>query len=358
MIKSTKKIATITDSNYAQAFLHIKKQIQEAQVKAALSVNTELIKLYWSIGKMISEKQKANSWGTKIIEQLARDLQKSFPGIEGFSRTNVFRMRAFFLAYSEVPQAVGQIDLLPFFSIPWGHNAVILEKVKNNDERIWYAQKTIENGWSRSTLEMWIKSDLFHRKGKAVTNFHVTLPMPQSDMAQQALQDPYIFDFLSLHESYQERDIEKGLIYHIQKFLLELGQGFAFIGQQVHLEVDEKDYYIDLLFYHTKLHCYIVVELKAREFDPRDTGQINFYLSAVDATLRTSHDNPTIGLLLCKSKKKLTVEYALQRVSSPIGVASYEVQMLEKLPKELKGSLPSVREIELELSKQEDIKKS
>jgi len=353
--KTPIKTRTIPTKEYVQVLSSLKKQIKEAQIKAVFSVNKEMLKLYWAIGKIIAEKQEANGWGTGVVEKLAEDLQKAFPDIGGFSRTNVFRMKAFFIAYEKIPQAVGQIEDLVIFSIPWGHNAVLLEKIKNYDQRIWYAQKTLENSWSRSTLETWIQADLFNRKGKALTNFQERLPSPQSDLAQQTLKDPYLFDFLALQENYQERDMEKALINHIQKFLLELGHGFAFIGQQVHLVVDEQDYYIDLLFYHTKLHCYIVVELKARAFDPRDAGQINFYLSAVDDTLRSEGDNPTIGLLLCKSKKKLTVEYALRRSASPIGVASYEVQIMEKLPKELKGSLPTVEEIESELEKQEII---
>lgn len=347
---------TITTKEYAQVLLNIKNQVKKTQIKAALSANKELILLYWSIGKTIAEKQKDNKWGTNIIEQLAKDLQNTFPDMTGFSQRNVFRMQAFFLAYEKVPQAVAEITDLPIFSIPWGHNAVLLEKIKTNNQRIWYAQKTIENGWSRSMLETWIKADLFNRKGKAITNFNDTLPSPQSDLAQQTLKDPYLFEFLTLQEEHKERDLEKGLINHIQKFLLELGHGFAFIGQQVHLEIDEKDYYIDLLFYHAKLHCYIVVELKAREFEPRDAGQINFYLSAVDDKLRSPKDNPTIGLLLCKSKRKLTVEYALRRSSSPIGVASYETQIMADLPKDLKGNLPTVKEIESELEKQAIIK--
>jgi predicted nuclease of restriction endonuclease-like (RecB) superfamily len=297
----------------------------------------------------IAEKQEAGGWGTNIVEKLAKDLQNSFPGIEGFSRRNIFRMRSFYLSYQKVPQLVAQIEDLPIFRIPWGHNALLLEKVKNPKERLWYAQQTIQNGWSRSSLEDWIKADLYKKKGKAVTNFTEKLPDPQSRLAQETLKDPYNFDFLSLTDGYKELELEQGLIDHIQKFLIELGQGFAFLGSQYPITVDGDVHYIDLLFYHVKLHCYVVVELKAGSSDPRDAGQMNFYLSAVDAMLKSPQDNPSIGLLLCKDKKGLKVEYALQGIRKPIGVASYEVTIVEKLPKELKGSLPTVQEIEAEL---------
>ncbi|HSW74127.1 MAG TPA: PDDEXK nuclease domain-containing protein, partial [Candidatus Limnocylindria bacterium] len=240
---------------------------------------------------------------------------------------------------------------LPIFKIPWGHNVVLIEKVKDLKIRLWYAQKTIENGWSRSVLEMWIKSDLYRRDGKAITNFKRTLPMPQSDMAQQSLKDPYIFDFLTLHEQHVEHDIEQGLIENVQKLLLELGKGFALVGRQYHLEVGNKDYYIDLLFYHFKLDCFVVVELKAREFDPRDAGQLNFYLTAVDEQLRGTGDKPTIGLLLCKSKNSIVAEYALRDINKPIGVAEYETAITKKLPKKLESSLPTIKELEAEFAK-------
>lgn len=274
-------------------------------------------------------------------------------------------MRAFYLAYekmrpsgSKVSQAVTLNDELPIFNIPWGHNVMLINKIDNNEQRLWYAQKTIDHGWSRTMLESWIKSDLYHREGKAISNFQKTLPTPQSDLAHQSLKDPYLFDFLTLHREHLEKELEHGLIDHIQSFLIQLGQGFAFAGRQYHLVVDEKDYYIDLLFYNYKLRCFVVVELKAREFDPRDTGQISFYLAAIDDTLKHPDDNPTIGLLLCKSKKNLTVEYALRSNSSPIGVASYETQIFEHLPKEFKGSLPTVEEIEAELEKQEILRQT
>lgn len=353
VVKKKLSNVTVATRKYTETLATLKQQIQEAQVKAALSVNKELIKLYWSIGKTIVEKQEIDGWGTGSVERLASDLQNAFPGLEGFSRINIYRMRAFYLAYAKVSQAVTLFDELPFFRIPWGHNIVLLIKLKDSKERLWYAQKAIENGWSRSMLETWIKSKLHSRQGKAVTNFKKTLPAPNSDMAQQSLKDPYIFDFLTLREEHVERDIEQGIIDHIQKFLLELGKDFAFVGRQYHLEVDGDDYYLDLLLYHLKLRCYMVVELKASAFKPEYAGKLNFYLSAVDDLLRHKDDNPTIGLLLCKTKKNFTVEYALRDVHKPIGVAEYEIKLVESLPKNLKSSLPTINEIETELAKQD-----
>lgn len=343
---------------YVQTLSTIKKQVQEAQIKTALAANKELLKLYWYIGQTIVEKQSIHEWGTSLIEQLAEDLQNEFPGVGGFSPRNIFRMRAFYLAYEKVPQPVAQITDLPVFSIPWGHNTVLLEKIKDIDRRLWYAKKTIEDGWSRGALETFIKTDLYAREGKAITNFKKTLPEYQSGAAQQALKDPYIFDFLSLANDYNEHDIEQGLIDNVQKMLLELGKGFAFVGRQYHLEVSATDFYIDLLFYHYKLRCFVVVELKAREFDPRDAGQLNFYLSAVDSQLRHPGDNPTIGLLLCKTKDNLIAEYALRDINKPIGVADYETDIVKRLPKNLKSSLPTIEELEIEFEKYKDEQKS
>ena len=336
-------------AEYAQTLSEIKKQVKKAQVKAVLAANKELIKLYWRIGKIISERQTENGWKNNVVEQLAKDIQHTFPGIGGFSRTNTFRMRAFYQAYEKVPQAVGQIDDLPIFSIPWGHNVLLMEKVKDLAARLWYVKKTIQEGWSRIALERQIKLGLCERTGKAVTNFPRTLPEPQSNLAKQSLKDPYLFDFLSLSDKYNEQEVEQGLIDHIQKFLLELGKGFAFIGRQQHLVVGNTDYYIDLLFYHLKLRCYVVVELKNTAFKPEYAGKLNFYLSAVDDLLRHPEDKATIGLLLCKTKNAFIAEYALKDINKPIGVASYETELVESLPKDLKGSLPTIEEIEAEL---------
>jgi len=352
MIKKKAPLQPITTQEYVQVLFDIKQRIKEAQIKAVFTVNHELIQLYWSIGKTIVEKQQECGWGSGVIDQLAKDLQNSFPGMGGFSRTNVFYMRAFYLSYAIVQQPIGQLAELPVFMVPWGHNISLMEKVKDNDQRLWYARKAIEHGWSRSMLEIWIKSDLFEREGKAVSNFKNTLPAPQSDMAQQSLKDPYMLDFLGLHGDFSESDIEQGLMVHIQKFLLELGKGFAFVSRQHHLDVNGNDFYIDLLFYNFKLRCFVVVEIKARKFDPRDAGQLNFYLSVVDDHLKQPDDQPTIGILLCKSKDNVVVEYALRSINKPIGVAGFETEIVKSLPKELKSSLPTIEEIESEFEKQ------
>jgi predicted nuclease of restriction endonuclease-like (RecB) superfamily len=352
-----KKLVTVQDSveikEYAQVLLEIKSKIAQAQVKAVLAANQQLLLLYWDIGKMLTEKMKHAGWGTKVVDKLSADLQRDFPGIKGFSRQNIYRMTAFYQTYAIVSQAARQLGDLAIFQIPWFHNVVLIMKIKNDDERLWYAQKTIENGWSRNILENQISSNLYNRQGKAITNFSRTLPAPHSDLAQQSLKDPYVFDFLTLQEQHLELDLERGLVNHVQKLLLEMGKGFAFVDRQYHLVVAGQDYYIDLLFYHFKLRCFVVIELKARSFEPADAGQINFYLSAVDDMLKSEHDNPTIGLVLCKEKNDMTVEYALRRSNSPIGVAQYEIDILHQLPKELESSLPTIQEIEDELAKQE-----
>lgn len=267
------KTTLFSGKEYLATLSELKKTIQECQIKAVTAVNKELTKLYWTIGETLADKQKKSGWGMSVIEKLAKDLQTAFPGIEGFSRSNIFRMKAFFIAYEKVAQAVRLFESLPIFSIPWGHNVILLQKIKNNEERLWYASKVVEHGWSRTTLEMWLESDLYHREGKAITNFQETLPKPQSDLAQQTLKDPYIFDFLTLHGDHAEKDLEEGLVNHIQKFLIELGQGFSFMGSQYPIEVDGDTSYIDLLFYHVKLRCFVVIELKARAFKPEDAGQ-------------------------------------------------------------------------------------
>lgn len=361
--KTTTKKTNIKE--YALVLINIKQRIQKAQIKATMSANKELLKLYWDIGNMISIQQKEHSWGSSAVEKLAADIQKEFPGLSGFSRSNIFYMRSFYQTYEElqqvfkqkVQQAAGQLETLPIFNIPWFHNVILLQKLKDNEQRLWYAQKAIEHGWSRTILEMQIESKLYQRQGKAITNFHATLPKPDSDMAEQSLKDPYIFDFLTLHADHVEQELEQGLIDNVQKLLLELGKGFALVGRQYHLEVDAQDYYIDLLFYHVKLKCYFVVELKSRKFDVKDLGQLSFYLSAIDDTLKDKNDNPTLGLLLCKTKQKLTVEYALRNINRPIGVAEYETDLINKLPKNLKSNLPTIQEIEEELEKKEFLQK-
>ena len=336
-------------NGYKPFLTEIKERIRASQLKAAVSVNEELIKLYWSIGKDLVEKQKKEDWGTKTIERFGDDIQREFPGIEGFSRANIFRMKAFFLSYEKVAQAVRQFETLPIFRIPWGHNILLLQRIKEPNIRLWYAQKTLENGWSRSMLENWVESCLYKRQGKAVNNFKSTLSNPQSDLADQTMKDPYCFEFISLSKEAKEKELEQSLVDHIQKLLVELGHGFAFFGRQYHLEIDDVDYYCDLIFYHTKLHCFVVVELKNTPFKPEYAGKIQFYISAIDEKLKSKEDNPTIGIILCKTKKRLTVEYALRDVKKPINVSSYVVKITDSLPKNLKGTMPSVKEIEEEL---------
>ena len=355
--KTVKKTTANLPDGYAETLQEIKARIRSAQVKASLSVNREMISLYWYIGSVIVYRQEMEGWGKSVVERLATDLQSEFPGVGGFSANNVWRMRAFHLAYRQpspilaqpVQEVAGTTLPQPVAEIPWGHNVTLIQKVKDPTKRLWYAKMTLENGWSRNILDLQIDSDLYGRQGKAVTNFKRTLPAPQSDLAQQTLKDPYTFDFLTLATNAAERQLERGLVDHIVKFLLELGAGFAFVGEQVHLNVDDEDYYLDLLFYHTRLHCYVVVDLKAGRFKPEHAGKMNFYLSAVDDQLRTPPDNPSIGLILCRYKKQTTVEYALRHIGTPVGVAEWQTQLVKTLPKELKGSLPTVEEIEKEL---------
>jgi predicted nuclease of restriction endonuclease-like (RecB) superfamily len=283
-----------------------------------------------------------------VIDRLAADLRSAFPEMSGFSPRNLKYMRAFAEAWPDedfVQQVAAQL--------PWFHNGTILAKLKNLAERIWYAQQTIENGWSRNILIHQIESNLFHRKGKAITNFDRTLPAPQSELAQQIIKDPYNFDFLSLGSEAKERDLERGLIAQLQKFLLELGVGFAFVGSQYPLEVDGEDFFIDLLFYHLKLRCFVVIDLKMDQFRPEYAGKMNFYLSAVDDLLKHSSDQPSLGIILCKTKKKMVVEYALRDTSKPLGVAEYRITAA--LPERLKGNLPSIEDLEAELSETDNL---
>lgn len=331
-----------TPSGYADWLLDLKSRIHTAQQRAALAVNRELVLLYWQIGRDILARQAEQGWGAKVIERLAHDLRAAFPEMKGFSRANLMYMRAFAGAWPEeaiVQQAVGQL--------PWGHNLILLAKLKDPVQRLAYAQRAISHGWSRTMLEIHIESRLLEREGRAVTNFAEHLPAPGSDLARQSLKDPYLFDFLGVGKEAGEREIESALVQHITQFLLELGAGFAFVGRQVHVEVGGDDFFIDLLFYHLKLRSYVVIELKAEKFKPEHLGQLSFYLTAVDMQVKAEQDNPTIGLLLCKSKNKVVAEYALRNKTQPIGVAEY--QLIESLPEELQTSLPSIEQIENEL---------
>lgn len=332
-------------TGYDDFLRDIKGRIQAAQIRAALALSREVVLLYWQIGKEIRARQDQHGWGAKVVQRLATDLKAAFPGVAGFSRTNLLYMRAFAEAY---PDPVIVQQLLDNSPLPWGHHVRVLDKVKDPDQRLWYIRAAHEHGWSRPILEHQIETDLYGRQGKAVTNFSRTLPPPESDLAQQILKDPYNFDFLTLGQDAHERQLERGLLEHVRSFLLEMGTGFAFVGNQYHLEVSGKDYYMDLLFYHLKLRCFVIVELKTGEFMPEYAGKMNFYLSAVDDLLRHPADAPTIGLILCKSRDSLTVEYALRNTASPIGVAAFRVT--DALPDDLVGSLPTIAQIEAELA--------
>lgn len=330
------------DENYTAFLRSLKERIRQAQIKAALAVNNELILLYWQMGREILNRQQQEGWGTKVIDRLAQDLKREFPNLGGFSPRNLKYMRAFAEAYPD-EQIVQRVAA----QIPWRHNQVILDKLKSSEQRFWYAQKSFENGWSRDILVMQIETDLYSRQGGAITNFERTLPEVDSDLAHQLIKDPYNFDFLTLSENAKERDLERALVERIRDFLLELGIGFAFVGSQYRLEVDGDEYFIDLLFYHLKLHCYIVIDLKITEFKPEYSGKMNFYISAVNNLLCTEVESSTIGIILCRSKKKTTVEFALDMVQNPIGVSTYKLR--DELPPTLQGCLPTAGQLEQEL---------
>ena len=329
--------------DYGPWLAELKARIHAAQQRAARSVNSELVLLYWQIGRGILERQGREGWGAKVIERLAQDLRNAFPAMKGFSPRNLKYMRAFAQAWPDPDFVQGVLAQLP-----WYHQLTLLDKLRTAEERRWYAAKAIEHNWSRSVLVMQIETRLLERSGQAITNFADRLPAPLSDLARESLKDPYRLDFLGLGEEAQERAIEDALMQHITRFLLELGAGFAYVGRQVPLEVGGEDFFIDLLFYHLKLRCYVVIELKATAFRPEHTGQLSFYLSAVDAELKGEHDAPTIGMVLCKSKNKLVAEYALRNINQPIGVAEY--QLTESLPTHLQSSLPSIEAIEQALA--------
>ncbi len=331
--------------SYQDLLARLKIQIQSAQLRAAVAVNQELVLLYWRIGKEILLRQREEGWGAKVIDQLAKDLREAFPEMQGFSPRNLKYMRALAEAWPDEAIVQG-----PLAQLTWYHNLTILEKLKSHDERLWYVRQAIENGWSRNVLVIQIESGLYRRQGKAITNFQATLPAPQSDLAQQILKDPYNFDFLTLATAARERDLERGLIEHLRQFLVELGVGFAFAGSQVPLEVGGEEFRIDLLFYHLKLRCFVVIDLKVTSFKPEYAGKMNFYLAAVDDLLRHPDDQPSIGIILCKTKNRIVAEYALRNTSTPMGIS--EFRHLEELPERLKGTLPTIEEIEAELGKE------
>lgn len=339
----------------------IKQRVSAARVRVALAASSELIAFYYELGAQIADREEQAKWGSGFIDAFSRDLRQAFPEMSGFSPKNLRYCRAFFRFYCEPSIWQQVVAKLPGQSltgvdsetaamlapIPWGHHIQIFTKCDNLDQARFYLNQTIEQGWSRDVLAMQLKSNLYARVGKAVNNFSRTLPVPQSDLAQQTLKDPYMFDFMAMAEPYNELDVERQLTQHITQFLLELGKGFAFVGRQYHLEIAGNDYYIDLLFYHITLKCYVVVELKNRKFIPEYAGKLNFYLSAVDSLLKREDDQPTIGLLLCRDKNNIEVEFALRDMNKPMGVSEYT--LVETLPDNLKGALPSVEEIESDL---------
>ncbi len=367
-------------TDYGPLLAEIKARVQSARLRASLAANRELLALYWDIGRLILDRQKKEGWGTKVIDRLSADLQQAFPGQQGFSPRNLKYMRAFAEAWPEtaiVQQAGAQLGETPVTAqgivqeplaqltqptgtivqravaqLPWRHHTILLDRLSTAEARRWYAEKAVEHGWSGDVLALQIEAGLHERQGKAVTNFQQTLPPAQSDLAQGITKDPYLFDFLALREEANEREVEVGLVAHVEKFLLELGAGFALVGRQVHLEVGGQDFYLDLLFYHLKLRCFIVIDLKARDFTPEAAGKMNFYLSAVDDRLRQPGDQPSIGLILCRSKNKVIAEYALRDLSKPIGVSGYVTKLVAALPKTLKGAVPSVAEIEKGLAQE------
>lgn len=370
-------------AQYAQLLGEIKQRIRHAQARAWMAVNAEMIRLYWCIGQVIASRQQQEGYGTAVIPRLARDLHNELPEEKGFSERNIKRMLAFYRLYPQaaldgelVPQPVAQVlpppgavpasapeagtdgrPALPaavafpaglLLAVPWGHHAVLMEKLKDAAERRWYMQAAVEHGWSRELLQDRIRAASYRRSGQAASNFSLRLPAPESALVQQTLKDPYLFDFLTLADPFHERELETGLIAHLEKFLLELGQGFAFVGRQFHVDLGEQDFYIDLLFYHLKLRCYVVIDLKRGAFKPEYAGKMSFYCSVVNDRLRHADDKPTIGLILCQQHNRVLAEYTLRGIDSPIGISSYE--LTRALPAELQTSLPSIEQIERELA--------
>lgn len=338
-----------TDSQYVKWIKDISERFKRSQIKAACSVNVELLKFYWSLGKEIAIRERDNRYGKHLIDRLSKDLRDELPDVKSFSRTNLYYMKGFYELYSNeiVPQVGEQSELIAFY-IPWGHNKLIIDKCRNNtDKAIFFVKQTIENNWSRAVLLNFLDTDLYERKGKAITNFGMVLPSVQSDLAQELIKDPYNFDFLTLRENYNEKELEDALMNNIQKLLMELGKGFAFVGREYRLVVGNTEQFIDLLFYNIPNHCYVVVEVKVRDFEPGDMGQLGTYIGAVDGLLKDEGDNHTIGLLICKTKDNVLAQYAVNMINAPIGISEYELSTL--IPKEYKKSMPTIEEIENEL---------
>lgn len=337
----------ITPVGYSELLENLKERIRTSQVRAALAVSRELVLLYWSIGRDVLARQEREGWGTRVIERLGRDLQAEFPGVQGFSPRSLSYMKAFAAAWPEETE-VQQLAAL----LPWGHHMVLLDRLKDSTLREWYLRAAVEYGWSRNVMVLQIKSELHKREGKALTNFRQTLPAPDSDLAEQVLKDPYNFDFLTVTQRAHEREVERGLLDHLRDLLLELGRGFSFMGSQVPLEVDGRTFHLDLLFYHVRLHRYFVFELKVGEFEPEHAGKLNFYLAAVNRTMRTSLEGPTIGVLLCESRSGPIVEFALENNNQPIGVATYTVT--RELPANVRDELPTVEALQDVVAKLKD----
>ncbi|MEK6814036.1 MAG: PDDEXK nuclease domain-containing protein [Nitrospirota bacterium] len=365
-------------SGFAALLADVKRRIQTAQTRAVLAVNSELVRLYWDIGRIIAERHEREGWGAAVIPRLALKLKNELPDLKGFSERNIKRMLAFYREYpspsdlsppavaksgrskkvpqvaapaapaSKVPQPAAQFPEPLLWSIPWFHHIILMEKVKNLSTRRWYMEQTLANGWSRNILVLQIDRRAHDRHGRAVSNFAALLPEPQSDLAQQTLKDPYIFDFLTLTEPFQERELETELIRHLEKFLLELGQGFSFVGRQYRLDVGDEDFYIDLLFYHLRLRAFVVIDLKKGKFKPEYAGKLNFYCNVVNDRLKHPNDAPTIGLILCQTRDHLLAEYSFAGIDKPIGISTYE--LTRALPARLRSALPTVEEIEAELS--------
>jgi predicted nuclease of restriction endonuclease-like (RecB) superfamily len=369
--------AAVGRSDFAALLADVKGRIQAAQTRAVLAVNAELVRLYWDIGRIIADRQRREGWGAAVIPRLAKELKNELPELKGFSERNIDRMIAFYRVYPDpagfspppvaklppqgkAPQAVaksptqivqGALAQMPdslLWSVPWAHHVVLMEKVKDLAVRRWYMEQTLVGGWSRNVLALQIEARSHARHGKAVSNFAALLPAPQSDLAQQTLKDPYIFDFLTLTEPFQERELENELVRHLEKFLLELGQGFAFVGRQYRLDVGDEDFYIDLLFYHLRLRAFVVIDLKKGKFKPEYAGKLNFYCNVVNDRLKQPGDQPTIGLILCQERDRLLVEYSFAGIDKPIGISTY--QLTRALPRALQSALPTVEEIEAELS--------
>ena len=336
--------------DYLQILEQLKNEIRHARLNAVMSANSEMLKLYWRIGNTILLQQSEQGWGAKIVDKLAKDLKEEFPDMKGLSVRNLKYMRAFAESYPDI-----SFVQAPLAQITWYHNITLLDKVKNSEQRLIYIEETVKNGWSRDVMVRQIESKYIDRKGISKSNFERVLPSPFSDLAKQSFKDPYLFDFLTLADDYVEKDLENGLVEKITQFLLELGLGFAFVGRQYKIEISERDFVIDLLFYHLKLRSYIVIELKAVEFQPEFVGKLNFYLSAVDDQLKTELDQPSIGLLICKTKDNLMVEYALRDFSKPIGITEY--RLAEALPENIKKSLPTIQEIEYKLTNEKGKRK-